>query len=402
MNSLNHSAGTPRSLGARTLAVTAISAATSLASLGFYAAAARKTDVGAFGSSMQTLTLVWAAAGFVDFGSNLLWTRELAAGRRSRWQWAEWFLAKRRVALLIFAGLVSIGIGLHESSVVASGPLIFMNIMTAAIQVPIRADGRVATAQMIALVERICGVALIVLTPVSFAGSPLLGAALLSGCVALAVSAMALGPGRLARNGNTARIWNPWCGTAQLGLSGLLPGVQGLDLNVLGALSGPSSAGAYAAVTRWTNPMGMTASAFSQSALPTFAASDGSRRVLLHAMRAGWLIYVGVACCLAVFCLSPLIVAGLLGNQYGESASVLRLLALATIPSLFTQPCATFLQATRRSGIALISLTAGAAAQFLTLILLAPTLGALGAACGFLVGQTVSLVLLGKAVWAAA
>jgi hypothetical protein len=120
---------------------------------------------------------------------------------------------------------------------------------------------------------------------------------------------------------------NPWSGARNFGLAGVANSAQTLDLPLLTLVGGPVASGLYGAVSRWTQPMSLLATAFASASAP-FAANAGTMRGALASLRRGlWMPVAAIVLALTVFALSPWIVDLLLGQTYEGSAAVLRIAA---------------------------------------------------------------------------
>ena len=85
--------------------------------------------------------------------------------------------------------------------------------------------------------------------------------------------------------------------------------------------------------------------------------------------------------------MAPIVVDLLLGDAYEDSATVLRILAIAMIPVIVNQPLSTFLQSMGHDkGVSVIILIS-VAVQLASVFVLGATMGAVGAALGFAVLQ---------------
>ncbi len=100
--------------------------------------------------------------------------------------------------------------------------------------------------------------------------------------------------------------------------------------------------------------------------------------------------------------LAPWLVASLLGENFKDAAPVLRLLAVAMLLNIATQPLTVALQSRRFDRLAAILVGVTAATWLITTLVLAPEFGALGGGIGVLAGQVAGLIATADSVIAIA
>ncbi|WP_185022662.1 lipopolysaccharide biosynthesis protein [Curtobacterium sp. PhB115] len=195
------------------------------------------------------------------------------------------------------------------------------------------------------------------------------------------------------------RIRFPWRGSLHYGTFSVAGAIQGLDLPLLTAVGGASVGGVYGSVNRWTQPMGLLATAFSSAAVPFIAKERSQREAWKVARRSSWLLLLAVLVCLVMALVAPTITDFLLGSHYDGAGPVLALLALGTIPAVINQPCAAFLQARGFDRyVGRVTLLA-AVAQLIAVGLLGHLFGAIGAGWAYLGLQIVNFILLAWGVY---
>ena len=156
-------------------------------------------------------------------------------------------------------------------------------------------------------------------------------------------------------------------------------GLQGLQIIIVGAISGSSAAGELAAVARWASPVYLIAAAFSAQTFPSMAAatSDAAARRILRPV---WRVCgFGVVVSAAIVVAAPQLVNALLGPEYRNSADLLRAMAVATVPVLLNSPLATFLQARSDERAVAVAMTTTVIASLLAIAITATPLGAMAA-----------------------
>jgi O-antigen/teichoic acid export membrane protein len=361
-----------------------------LTTAGMYIVAARGVLPEQFGPVVSIIALATAIVGFVDFGTNSLWVREIARGALPPRFLGERILAKLGLALVagaLWCAVVLIAWPSGQYWAVAPISLSLLANQTA--QVPLRGIGRADLAAVAVLCDRITGAVVMLLLVVLQVNPPTaLWVALVCGSAMATVCAWRLAP-RHARARFTPYRWvNPWSGAGFYGVSNLATSAQSLDLSVMSAFGGPAIAGVYGAVNRWTQPLGLLVGAFSSASVPFVARADSWKEAWNHIRSAAWLPIAAILSCLAVFFLSPVLVTILIGSRYSNSVPVLQILALATIPGIINQPLAGFLQALRLDRAVAIIMTTNVIVVLALIAVLSALFGAPGAATAALVTQS--------------
>lgn len=359
-----------------------------------YLVAARGVTPSVFGSTVSAIALGTAAAGFLDFGTNNHWTRELAKRELSDRIFHDRMLSK--VILTIFAAgiwMVVAAFLLPSTSYWLAGPIAVALVVNQSYQVPLRSAARGELVALVILADRVAASGLFFLLLACAVPAPTaLWIALSAGSIAAAGVAKRIYQDH--RPGPGFRFVNPWSGSQYFGLTSVSNSSQSLDLTLLSVVGGTAAAGVYGAVNRWTQPMALLAAAFA-SALAPYAARSESLRAAWHQFRrALWMPAAAVALAVGVFIMSPTIVDLLLGGAYDGSAATLRVLALVVIPSIVCQPLVVILQSFRRDRFVAIIMVVAALAQLVLVLFLGRSFGALGAAFSALIVQVFILVAL--------
>ncbi|MDN4490648.1 polysaccharide biosynthesis C-terminal domain-containing protein [Demequina sp. SYSU T00068] len=362
-----------------------------------YLLAARGGTPAEFGAAAAAAALGTAAAGYIDFGSNALWVRESARGKLRPTTIASLVLSKNIVAATLAIAWIAATLTLFaDTPLWVAGTSAFALVWSQTWQVPLRGAALIGRVSIAVIADR--AVALAVLGGLLASGRSVavaFGAALLIGPLVSGFVCFWLTPRTIRPNLAHYRFTVPWRGSAAYGLSSAAVGSQSLDMTILSAVSSTVATGSYAAVSRWTQPLGMLANAFASVSVPHVAAAPSWKSAIEHARKSLWLLGLGIAGSIALAFGAPILVEFLLGPEYGPSAAVLRVLALAMVPAIVNQPMATFLQARGRDRSVSVVVVCGVALHLALVALLGSNFGALGAAVAFLAMQSAILVALG-------
>ncbi|MFZ7086697.1 lipopolysaccharide biosynthesis protein [Curtobacterium sp. RRHDQ10] len=368
-----------------------------------YLVAARVSSPAQYGVVVAAIALGQSGAGFFNFGTNELWVRDLARGKLDRQTFSCRLSSK-----LILAFLAALSWAFVQYLIAPSmewwwvGPgIAFSTIFTQSLQVPLRAAARGHISAFSQIVDKAIsglimggGLALHAEVLPSLAISLIVGP-LVGGCVAYLMTERGDRPGFVFR-----RLRFPWRGAKHYGAISIASGGQALDLPLLTIVAGAPAAGLYGAVNRWTQPMGLLASAFSSASVPFMARARSRREALRLAMKASWLLALAAGVCLIVAVLSPFFVETLLGGRYAGAAATLSLLAVGTIPAIANQPLSSFLQARGHDRYVGIVTLSSVAIQLVLVAVISGSFGAVGAGWAYLALQLLNLLLLvGGLVW---
>lgn len=355
-----------------------------------------------YGPIVTVIGLGMAGAGFVDLGSNAYWIRELASGRITQPELSARASTRFLIALAITAVIVMASLFMAPAFA-AAGVLLLTASTAQAVLVPLRADRRAEAVSWLTVLGRAVSVAIfLVQLRVGVEPGLALWTSLALGDIALVLCALAKTPAHHRLKLRTRRLSNPWTGAKWYAISTLSTTAAQLDLPIVAALAGPSAAGIYGAVNRWTQPVVLATSAFAQAAAPFMASTTRFMALRGQLLRASWILAVAVGACAAIFVLAPWLVSSLLGENFKDAAPVLRLLAVAMLLNTVTQPLTVALQSRRLDRLAAILVVITAATQLIATSILAPQFGALGAGVGVLAAQVVGLIATVSSVTAIA
>ncbi|SOE74926.1 Membrane protein involved in the export of O-antigen and teichoic acid [Streptomyces sp. OV198] len=359
-----------------------------------YAIAARNGGPAAFGSVVAWISVGMACAGLLDFGSNAYWIRELASRRLPASHVGIRVLWKLGTAFLLavtWTMVARMATGAWQSGI---GSAIAVSVLVSqTMAVGLRAAERADLAAATILIDRLSALSIMtVLILFGTSSSSALWIGLVGGALIAGGAAWRLTPPDFRFRIAGARARNPWQGTAAYGVSTVSAGAQALDVALLSSVGGPIAAGLYGAVSRWTQSLGLLVSAFSQVAAPVVASASSWDEAWARLRRGLWLPAVAIAGCVGVAAGAPWFVTVILGDDYAESADVLQVLALGTVPAIANQPLAVFLQSRGHQRPVSFLLVVGVSLQLATVLVLGPGSGALAAAAALALGQAVLLV----------
>lgn len=355
---------------------------------------ARTSQVEVFGLVATSIAGGMVAAGLLDFGFNSLLTRELSSGRVTVTGFESRAKSKLIIGLCVsilwFASTIQFGIYQAASSLVFLSVLTFQTVL-----VPLRSESRSSSITLLFILERSSAMVLfLALTSLGVVQVQSLIISLLTGTF-IAISTTLIILAQAEKQGDKLKglVW-PWRGAKGYGLSSLANAMQQLDLPLLAIFAGPAMAGIYAAVSKWTQPLGIVANAFATAATPFIAKATSTRAAIQEVRKSVWLIFL--ACCGSTLMipLAPFIVDQLLGRAYVNSVDVLQLLAFGTIPAILNQVLATGLQARSYDRQVAIINISGVALQLSLIVFTSSYGGALAAAFAYCTLQFGILITL--------
>jgi len=375
----------------RTILFTGLNALVNIAFFGF---AARTLDVANFGMELQIISAAGAIAGLLDFGTSYFFLRELSSGRtnidklKGAFFGRTFIVAFCCVPLIFFAALTS------SFYLIQFALLLNIQMILQFVTVPMRARGNTSVLSRSLLQERILSLIVLVIVSRYFSNPPIT----LIIFVTTLISTLSLLRTRIILKrfclSNTEINWNPWRQTLGIGSTQVLSQIQQLDLNLLASLTSSTVAATYGAVARWTNALGIFATGFSQSIVPSASRPNFDKFEVRELKKASLWLIMAILCSLTIFAFAPQIVTLVLGGKYQDSSGILRVLAIATVASTFTQPSAAYLQAKGLNIAVFASLATGIILQVSTIIIFYEKLGPYSAAYGFLIGQFVAATML--------
>lgn len=362
-----------------------------------YVLCARAASPESFGFVASAIGLGMAMIGIVDFGANSYWMRSLANGDMTLSDAARRAVWKTLTAVLLaFTLLIATFVAALPSEFVAAAPVFLAMTVAQLAQVPLRAAARSELIAIALVASRMAMfLSLMLMLSLGLEATTALWVSLTLGSLAESVLYLLVTP-RLQRFAvGDYRFVNPWQGSAHFGVYSIATSFQSLDVSLVTSFAGAPAGGTYAAVNRWTQPLGLAVTGFTSAAAPFIARATSFREGWLVVRRAWWMLGVALSACILAFALAPLVVPFLLGEAYADSVLVFQIMALGTIPALLTQPLAVFSQmrgADRSVGI----LTAcGIAVRLGATAALAVAFGATGGALAYAIAQGLLVVALG-------
>ena len=335
-------------VASQALALAAATGAAQLLTAVLYILAARGSSPAHFGEAVTAIAIATAGAGFLDFGTNNYWVRELARGTNSIAVLGS--RARGKIAISSAAALIWVittALLFPGNLIVFAGLLAALTLATQTAQVPLRAQRRGHLASISVISERLAASVIFIALAYGLHLEPALALCISLSC-APAVSAtltMFLTPNEARRAWVNGPITLPWRGAHFYGLTTLAISAQALDVALLSAVGGAKATGIYGGVSRWTQPMGLLAAAFASASAPFVAHSGSIHAAWAHIRRAVWMPLAGIAVCALVVAFAPMLVPLLLGQSYADSVVVLQILAVAAALSVVCQPLLSGLQA---------------------------------------------------------
>lgn len=383
-------------IGTQAIALAASSGVSQLIVASLYIISARSVEPTSFGLVVTAIAIGTTAVGFLDFGTNSLWVREVASGRMDVTTLGNRMSFKLLYAFVIFSAWSAFTAAFFWSSDLwAAGPVAMSVLLAQSFHVPLRGNGRGELVAIAILGDRLVAASSFgMFLAIGFEPLSALWISLSIGGVASALIAWRFTPRQNRSVLRMCNFINPWTGSRHFGVANVALSAQSLDIPALTLFGGPGAAGIYAAVSRWTQPMGLLASAFASAAAPHVARAASFKAAWVEARKSMWLLGGAIMTCLMVALYAPHVVEILLGSEYKGSADVLRVLALAAMFAVGNQPLFVFLQS-RGFDRAASLITVGCIFVQLSLVLvLAPFLHAIGAALASLCSQLLMLIAL--------
>lgn len=364
---------------------------------------ARSLDLAHFG----ILATLYGAALFlsilIDFGSSSYSTRELSVRPKST-KFAGQYRSRNiltslaillPITALLFPSFIEIAIAVCLSFVLAHERFI---------SAPLRAAMNMGKLATVSAAEKL----LVLLATYGLAQSGIINAAAflttslitsLAGCV---IIRLLWRPRYVAIviNPRSKRLVSPFAGVKHLGLTSVAIGLQSLDSAVIALTAGASAAGLYAAVGRWTQPLGLVTQAVTQAAFSEMVSAnrhaDAFRSLRLHL---GMLAVASVPL-IVVFCLADELTMFLLGPEYAGSTAVLQMLAGAVLFGVISSPLSSFLQARSDESFTSRVFLIAMPAQLALMCLLASLGGAgLGALAVLIIQGFLAITLSTRSWW---
>lgn len=345
-----------------------------------------------------SISIGMVAAGLIDFGANSFWLRELSSGRLSRYDFS-----RRSGTKLVVGFTISLIISVVFP---LSGPILSRHwgaglicasvVLSQTLQVAVRAERRNVHLSVLTMLER-AALASSFYALSQCAGIPpdaalyfaYFGGACLAGSLAWFSVDPSFRPafGRLVLN-------SAWRGSRYYGASSVLTTLHSLDVVIAGAVGGQHVAGAYGAVNRWTQPIGLSTNAFASLLAPVVAKAKGADDAWNSVRSSLWLPGLSILVALVMAALAELLVLLLMGPEFTDSIPVLRLLCVSAALSSASLVVLTVLQARGRERRVASIMAVGVVVLLAMVGPLVALYGALGVAIATLVEQSLLLVLL--------
>jgi O-antigen/teichoic acid export membrane protein len=379
------------SIGVQAIALAGSTGIAQAISAVIYLFTARSAAPSEFGLVVTAVAIGSTAVGFLDFGTNSYWVRELASNRLNSSVLGQRLASKLLYSAAVFGGwTAAMAFFLPSSSLWMAGPVGMSVVLSQSFQVPLRGLGRGDLAAVATLADKtVAGAVFFALLSTGAAATSALWVCLSVGGLSSALLCRQLTPQPSRAVLVLRRATNPWSSSGHYGIASVAITAQSLDIPALTVFGGASAVGIYAAVSRWTQPLGLLAGAFSSASAPHIAKAHSARDAWDTARKSIWLLGVAIGLCLVTAILAPLIVETLIGTNYAGSADVLRILAISTVVGIANQPLYVFLQA-RGFDKPIALITVATVIIHLSLVaLLSSNIHALGAAVASLCTQTV-------------
>ncbi|WP_431797733.1 lipopolysaccharide biosynthesis protein [Microbacterium kunmingense] len=387
------------SVGSQAAALSVSAAVSQVLVAVLYILAARSESPAEYGHVVAAIALGTSAIGFVDFGSTSFYIREMASQRMAPGELSRRTATKWTIAIPL-ASVTAIVMSMTNPIYLISVAIFSAGLINLGLMVPIRAARRGDIAAGLMVGERLIAAA--VFFALLLTGVPALQAlvpSLISGTVGLALLAWFITPKSERIHVGSAGLVNPWRGAMFYGIYGLAASAQQLDLPLVAASVGTEAAGVYGAVNRWTQPMGLIATAFSSAAAPFVANAASLRDARRLAFRASWILALAILAPVAMILAAPALVLTLLGPSYSQSVALLQLLAAGSILAVLNQPLATILQARKHDRFVAIVYLASVVLQLSVVMLAGGHIGATAAGIAYCVLQAVIFVGFGSGLW---
>jgi len=384
-----------RTLNFQTVALALGSGAAQVLVAVLYIFTARGMRPDEYGFVVTAIVLGFIGAGFIDFGSTPYWIRELASGRVTLEQLRPGMATKFIIACAV-AVLVTLLAAFKDPNFIATGILLLSSTTVIIVLVPLRAARRAhAVGVLMALDRTVAVIAYFALVSFGVELGQALWISIAVGDLLLVIYVIKSEFPQFFRF-SFRELHNPWSGAKWYSLNAFGVSASLLDLPLLSLLAGASAAGIYGGVNRWAQPMILAATSFASAAAPFLAAQSDLRGARSQVLRASWMLAIVIALGVGAILAAPRLVIFVLGDAYASSASVLQWLGGATILNAIAQPLLVALMSRQFDRLASIIFTAAVGTQLSIVAVLATTLGAVSAAIGIFVSQ--SLQVLGSAV----
>lgn len=358
--------------------------------------AARSSTPEAFGSLAASIAAAVTFVGFADFGTLQLWARNLTSGSLALDDFRAHLTCKILILTLVVCVVLvgSFWFQKYQTQIfitIAVGYVSFLNLN---IQVPIRAMGRMDIVAYLTVIERtVALLGMLVWTKLGVSATTALWLAVTCASIVALIIALVLTP-----KSSRARIhWrgfrNPWAGSLSFGMTGAALSLNGIELYVISSVLGNYTAGMYGAVSRWLQPLYIVVASFASASGPFIASARNSHAAFVLMKKSLWLPISSILGSITIFIFAPQLVELLLGPAYADSALLLRLLLIGSIPAFFNHIATIFLQFLDRERAAALILVPLSVAHLVLVMLLSFAIGAKGAAITYIILQFLQAIL---------
>lgn len=370
-----------------------------LALAGVYLLAARAGAPASFGATVAAVGVAVIVVDLVDFGGNLLLTRELASPGAPRNLYVSFLAGKARILAAVVPVWIVVAYSVTGSASIAALGLYVGTLGIAQTgQAALRGVHAFGLLSALMMLERITALVVAALVfNLSSHPSVVLAFSLVTASALAACAATLAARGR-ARVGSldapfSLRGW--YVRSRGLGLSAVFSDLQALDVILVAVAAGTTAAGYFAAANRLLAVLILVPVNIGYVLLPTLSSltTDRARRRLTrHAI---WLCVTLVAAVVVIpLTFSGPLMALLYGSAYRAAAGALVVYCVAVLLVAVNQPLTVYLQTAGRdlpvgylmAGLSLVNVP--------VVLLLSREFGQTGAAGGFLLVQVVLVCCL--------
>lgn len=285
----------------------------------------------------------------VEFGASSYATRELSQSQR-QWHFPGQFRSRQAITGIVLSlSIILMFVVPAGRDVLLAIAISFLTALTRLMSAPVRAALHMGRLAAISIVDKTAAL-LSVLALDSFgylSTTSFFVITLFTGIIAGVALRASWSPRYSAavKRTKSKRFSNPFAGHRHLGLSSMALGLQSLDAAAVAATAGPFAAGVYAAVGKWTQPLGFVTQAVTLSAYPEMAGARRHRDAF-DSLRVNLVLLTLTAVPLVgIFIFADTLTLYLLGPEYGASSSILRVLIGAVLFGIVNSPMSALLQA---------------------------------------------------------
>jgi O-antigen/teichoic acid export membrane protein len=308
---------------------------------------ARRTSPSVFGPFAATYSISIVAGGLMDFGSSQRMTRDLAR-TKDLGDLGSWLARRTGPQAVTTLALAIALLYLNPIPNASTATVILaMQAVTFSIALAFAGAVRAVRSPQLAAWHVAAGNSLLLTVALAAPREHFFlwcaGAASASWLLSSGLGAVSL------RNSGSLFLrrssGNPWINSAGLGAYGFATGLLALGVPVVTVIAGDQAAGNLAAVSRWVQPLVLLSLSYSAFMFPRFASYATDQEAIRHVRSAIPVVALAVVASGAMVALAPTLVRLLLGSDYVGAVNILRLSAVAVIPSILGQPLASLLQA---------------------------------------------------------